>query len=229
MLNVSNLNVYYGESHTVHDLSFSVQQQEAVAIMGRNGVGKTTVLKAVIGMLPARDTKILLSGQPIHQMPSYDRVRHGLAFVPQGRMIFSTLSVRDNILTGMLNARSGDIPDYIFRFFPVLKEMEDRKGGNLSGGQQQMLAIARALVSNPKVLILDEPTEGIQPSIIKELARTLTALREERKFSILVSEQVLSFALEVADRFLVLDRGRIVHERKKEEADLDEMRSFLTV
>lgn len=229
MLNVSNLNVYYGESHTVHDISFSVEQNEAVAIMGRNGVGKTTVLKALIGMLPMRETTILLSGQPIHQMLSHDRVRHGLAFVPQGRMIFPTLTVRENILTGMLDQRSAVIPDYIFRFFPVLKEMENRKGGNLSGGQQQMLAIARALVSNPKVLILDEPTEGIQPSIIKELARTLSALREERKFSILVSEQVLSFALEVADRFLVMDRGRIVHERKKEEADLDEIRSFLTV
>lgn len=229
MLNVSNLNVYYGESHTVHDVSFSVRNQEAVAIMGRNGVGKTTVLKSIIGMLPARHCEIALNGQPIQHMPSYDRVRHGLAFVPQGRMIFPTLTVRENILTGMLGNRREDIPDYVFRFFPVLKEMEHRKGGNLSGGQQQMLAIARALVSDPKVLILDEPTEGIQPSIIKELARTLTALREERKFSILVSEQVLSFALEVADRFLVLERGRIIHDRRKEDADLDEMRSFLTV
>lgn len=227
MLKVSDLNVYYGESHTVHDVSFELKSQEAVAVMGRNGVGKTTLLKALIGMLPSRSREVLLNGQPIQRMPSYDRVRQGLAFVPQGRMIFPALTVRENILSGMPGG--GEIPDYIFRFFPVLQEMAHRKGGNLSGGQQQMLAIARALVSNPKVLILDEPTEGIQPSIIKELARTLTELRRERQFSILVSEQVLSFALDVADRFLVLDRGRIVHEKHRDEVDLDEMRAFLTV
>src|SRR5690606_7265457 len=162
-------------------------------------------------------------------LPSYERVHEGLAFVPQGRMIFPFLTVKENILTGMERSRGKTVPEYIYRFFPVLKDMESRRGGNLSGGQQQMLAIARALVSNPKVLILDEPTEGIQPSIIKELARTLTALRQERHFSILVSEQVLSFALEVADRFLVIDRGEIVHERLKDAVDIEEIRAFLTV
>jgi urea transport system ATP-binding protein len=243
VLNVSNLNVYYGESHTVHDVSFELGEHEAVAIMGRNGVGKTTLLKSIIGMLPSRSGEIVLDGKPLQQSPSYERVRQGLAFVPQGRMIFPTLTVKENILSGMTHVRHAEVPEYIYRYFPVLKEMQHRKGGNLSGGQQQMLAIARALVSNPKVLILDEPTEGIQPSIIKDLAKTLTAIREERAelaraltamqqerhFSILVSEQVLSFALEVADRFLVLDRGRIVHSKNRHDIDLDEMRGFLTV
>jgi urea transport system ATP-binding protein len=229
MLQISNLNVYYGESHTIRDVSLSLQKSEAVAIMGRNGMGKTTLLKAIIGMLPSRSGTISLDGNALQNRPSYDRVRSGLAFVPQGRMIFPFLTVKENILTGMERVRGKIIPDYIYRYFPVLKEMEHRKGGNLSGGQQQMLAIARALVSDPKVLILDEPTEGIQPSIIKELGHSLTALRHERNFSILVSEQVLSFALEIADRFLVIDRGRIVHEKQKGAVDIEQIRTFLTV
>lgn len=229
MLEISNLNIFYGESHTIRDVSMSLGDSEAVAIMGRNGMGKTTLLKAIIGMLPTRSGHISLYGRSIQDIPSYERVRAGLAFVPQGRMIFPLLTVKENIMTGMEYTKEKTIPEYIHRFFPVLKEMEDRKGGNLSGGQQQMLAIARALVSNPKVLILDEPTEGIQPSIIKELAKTLTALRQERKFSILISEQVLSFALEVADRFLVINRGEIVHEKQKGDLNIDEMRAFLTV
>lgn len=229
MMQLSNLNVYYGESHIIRDVSLSLNANEAVAIMGRNGMGKTTLLKAIIGMLPIRKGTIHLDGVPVQNCPSYERIHKGLAFVPQGRMIFPLLTVKENILTGMEHNREKTIPDYIHRFFPVLQEMEHRKGGNLSGGQQQMLAIARALVSNPKVLILDEPTEGIQPSIIKELSRTLNALRQERGFSILVSEQVLSFAMEVADRFLVIDRGQIVDEKLKEDADVDEIRKFLTV
>lgn len=229
MLSIKNLNIYYGESHTIRDVSLDLSKNEAVAIMGRNGMGKTTLLKSIIGMLPTRSGTISLDGCPIQDRPSYERVHSGLAFVPQGRMIFPLLSVKENILTGMERSCGKTVPEYIHRFFPVLKEMENRKGGNLSGGQQQMLAIARALVSNPKVLILDEPTEGIQPSIIKELAKTLTALRHERNFSILVSEQVLSFALEVADRFLVIDRGEIVHEKQKDAVDVEVMRAFLTV
>jgi urea transport system ATP-binding protein len=229
MLKVSNLDVYYGESHTIRDVSLALDKNEAVAIMGRNGMGKTTLLKAIIGMLPSRNGTISLNGEAMQNKPSYERVHSGLAYVPQGRMIFPFLTVKENILTGMERTKEKLIPDYIYRYFPVLKEMEHRKGGNLSGGQQQMLAIARALVSNPKVLILDEPTEGIQPSIIKELGRSLTALRHERNFSILVSEQVLSFAIEVADRFLVIDRGRIVHEKQKGADDIEEIRTFLTV
>lgn len=229
MLNVNALNVFYGESHTIRDVSLSVGEQEAVAVMGRNGMGKTTLFKTIIGMLPARSGEITLDGIPLQNRPSYRRVEAGLAFVPQGRMIFPMLTVKENILTGTEKAPLRQVPDYIYEYFPVLGEMENRKGGNLSGGQQQMLAIARALVSNPKVLILDEPTEGIQPSIIKELAQTLVTLRRERGISILISEQVLSFALEVADRFLVIDRGRIVDERRRDDAAVDDIREFLKV
>jgi urea transport system ATP-binding protein len=229
MLNVNALNVFYGESHTIRDVSLSVGDQEAVAVMGRNGMGKTTLLKALIGMLPARSGEITLDGVSLQTQPSYRRVEAGLAFVPQGRMIFPLLTVKENILTGTEKNPLRQVPDYIYEYFPVLGEMENRKGGNLSGGQQQMLAIARALVSNPKVLLLDEPTEGIQPSIIKELAQTLVTLRRERGISILVSEQVLSFALEVADRFLVIDRGRIVDEKRRDDAGIEEIREFLKV
>ena len=229
MLNVNALNVFYGESHTIRDVSLSVGDQESVAVMGRNGMGKTTLLKAIIGMLPARSGEIVLDGVPLQGQPSYRRVEAGLAFVPQGRMIFPLLTVKENILTGTEKNPLRQVPDYIYEYFPVLGEMQNRKGGNLSGGQQQMLAIARALVSNPKVLLLDEPTEGIQPSIIKELAQTLVTLRRDRGISILVSEQVLSFALEVADRFLVIDRGRIVDEKRRDDAGIEEIREFLKV
>lgn len=229
MFEVSELNVAYGESHVLHDVSFRVGKNEAVAVMGRNGMGKTTLLKSLIGLLPIRSGEVWLSGESLVAMPSYRRVAKGLAFVPQGRMVFPLLTVEQNILTGAEHSGHRTVPDYIYRFFPVLKEMRHRKGGNLSGGQQQMLAIARALISDPEVLILDEPTEGIQPSIIKELARTLNVLRAERGFSIVVSEQVLSFALDLADRFLVIDRGRIVHDELRASLDQERVRSFLTV
>ncbi len=229
MLNINALNVFYGESHTIHDVSLTVGKHEAVAVMGRNGMGKTTLFKAIIGMLPVRGGEIVLDGVALQDQPSYRRVEAGLAFVPQGRMIFPLLTVKENILTGTEKNPLGQVPDYIYDYFPVLGEMENRKGGNLSGGQQQMLAIARALVAEPKVLVLDEPTEGIQPSIIKELARTLVALRRDRGISILVSEQVLSFALEVADRFLVIDRGRIVDEKRRDDAGIEDIREFLKV
>lgn len=229
MLEVSSLNVYYGESHIVRDASFSLARGQALAVMGRNGMGKTTLLKSVIGMIQSRTGSIRLEGAELAGRKSYERVTRGLAFVPQGRMIFPLLTVEENILAGMIGSRQHRVPEYIYRFFPVLESMRKRRGGNLSGGQQQMLAISRALVSDPKVLILDEPTEGIQPSIIKEIARTLNELRRERGFSILVSEQVLSFAHEVADRFLVVDRGRIVQDEHKENLDIERIRSYLTV
>ncbi len=229
MLQVNALNVFYGESHTIHDVSLTVGAHEAVAVMGRNGMGKTTLFKAIIGMLPVRSGEIVLDGVALQSQPSYRRVAAGLAFVPQGRMIFPLLTVKENILTGTENNPQREVPAYIYDYFPVLGEMEKRKGGNLSGGQQQMLAIARALVAEPKVLVLDEPTEGIQPSIIKELARTLVALRRDRGISILVSEQVLSFALELADRFLVIDRGRIVDEKHRDDAGIEDIREFLKV
>ncbi len=229
MLEVTALNVAYRESHVIHDVSLTVGPREAVAIMGRNGMGKTTLLKTLIGLLPVRSGQIRLDGVELGALPSYRRVKHGLAFVPQGRMVFPLLTVEQNILSGAEHSGHRRVPDYLYRFFPVLQEMRLRRAGNLSGGQQQMLAIARALISDPKLLILDEPTEGIQPSIIKELARTLNVLRAERGFAILVSEQVLSFALDLADRFLVIDRGRIVHDESRAALDQEKVRSFLTV
>ena len=229
MLEVSQLNVAYGESHVIHDISLVVGANDSVAVMGRNGMGKTTLLKSLIGLLPTRSGHIRLNGHELAGLPSYERVKQGLAFVPQGRMVFPFLTVEQNILTGAEHSGHRTVPDYLYRFFPVLQEMKHRKGGNLSGGQQQMLAIARALISDPKVLILDEPTEGIQPSIIKELAQTLNVLRKERGFAIVVSEQVLSFALDLADRFLVIDRGRIVHDEARAQLDQDRVRSFLTI
>jgi urea transport system ATP-binding protein len=226
---VKNVDVFYGESQAVRNVSFRVDSEESVAIMGRNGMGKTTLLKALIGMLPTRNGHIYLEGKELTHLASFERVRQGLAFVPQGRMIFPFLTVEENILTGCEHSGYRSVPDYVYRFFPVLQEMKHRMGGNLSGGQQQMLAIARALVSDPKVLILDEPTEGIQPSIIKEIAKTLNVLRKERHFAIVVSEQVLSFALELADRLVVLDGGRIVHEESRAGLSHEKVKSFLTV
>ena len=228
MLEVSHLNVFHGESQAIRDVSFRVGNCESVAIMGRNGMGKTTLLKALIGMLPSRSGSIRVESHELAGCPSHQRVLRGLAFVPQGRMIFSQLTVEENILVGLRHAQR-TVPEYIYRLFPVLAEMKSRRGGNLSGGQQQMLAIARALVTDPKVLILDEPTEGIQPSIIKDIARTLNLLRKERRFAVVVSEQVLSFALELADRFLVIDGGRIVHEEPRATLDHDKVKAFLTV
>ncbi|QJC57988.1 High-affinity branched-chain amino acid transport ATP-binding protein LivF [Polaromonas vacuolata] len=229
MFEVSQLNVAYSESHVIHDVSLVVGANDSVAVMGRNGMGKTTLLKSLIGLLPTRSGSIRLNGHELAGLPSYERVKQGLAFVPQGRMVFPLLTVEQNILTGAEHSGHRTVPDYLYHFFPVLQDMKYRKGGNLSGGQQQMLAIARALISDPKVLILDEPTEGLQPSIIKELAQTLNVLRAERGFAIVISEQVLSFALDLADRFLVIDRGRIVHDELRAGLDQEKVRSFLTV
>jgi urea transport system ATP-binding protein len=229
MLQVSNLNVFYGQSHVIHDASFAVSDGGAVALVGRNGMGKSTLLKALIGMLESTGGSITLEGTELSRLPSYKRVRAGMGFVPQGRMIFPQLTVEENLLTGLETGRYAKIPDFIYDFFPVLAEMRRRKGGDLSGGQQQQVAIARALVSKPRMLILDEPTEGIQPSIIKEISKTLSALRNELGVAMLVSEQVLSFALDLADRLLVIDGGRIVREADREDVNLDEVRSFLTV
>ncbi len=229
MLSATGINIYYGDSHVVRDVDFHVADNEAVAILGRNGMGKTTLLKALIGMLPMRQGSLKLDGREIGGLRSYERVAAGLGFVPQGRMIFPHLTVEENILAGMENAPQDAPPAYIYETFPVLGEMRLRRGGNLSGGQQQQLAIARALVSNPKVLILDEPTEGIQPSIIKEIAQTLRRLKQERGFAIVLSEQVLSFALEVADRLLVMEKGGFVHEDTRAGVDTARIHAYLTV
>jgi urea transport system ATP-binding protein len=197
--------------------------------MGRNGMGKTTLLKSLIGMIPVRSGDILLGEKNLARLKSYERVAAGFGYVPQGRMIFPYLSVEENILSGMDQISKPVIPGYIFESFPVLWEMRNRRGGNLSGGQQQQLAIARALVSNPKVLILDEPTEGIQPSIIKDIARALNKLKKERDFALIVSEQILTFTLEIADRFLIIEKGRFVHADARENVDAARIMRFLTI
>ena len=228
MLQVDNLSVSYGQSEVIHGISFATRRQEILAIMGRNGMGKTTLFKSLIGILPSRKGSVKLDAQELTGLPSHARVRHGLAIVPQGRMIFPTLSVMDNIKTGLRHGRDR-VPEEIFTLFPVLSEMRHRKGGNLSGGQQQQLAIARALVTNPKVLLLDEPTEGIQPSIIKDLARVLKDIRGLRDLTIVVSEQVLSFALDIADRLLVIERGTIVDEVTRADAVAAKLSAYLSV
>jgi urea transport system ATP-binding protein len=229
MLKVSHLNVYYGESHVIRDINFDVADGETVAIMGRNGMGKTTLFKSLIGIHPAKSGSVSIGSTDVSSKPSYARVADGMGYVPQGRMVFPYLTVEENIRTGMESAPTADIPEYVFGTFPMLREMKDRKGGNLSGGQQQQLVIARALVSNPKVLLLDEPTEGLQPSIIKDIAKALNKLKAERKFSIVVSEQVLSFAMEIADRFLIIEKGEFVYQGPKESVDTAKIHSYLTV
>ena len=229
MLDVKNLQVTYGESEIISQLSFSVARQETVAVMGRNGMGKTTLMKALIGLLGCRKGSIHLEGTDVTRLDSFRRVGKGLAYVPQGRQIFPTLTVEENICTGLATARKRKIDPSIYELFPVLKEMRRRRGGNLSGGQQQQLAIARALVSEPKVLLLDEPTEGIQPSIIKDIARTLNEIKKSRDITIVVAEQVLSFTLEIADRILVIEGGRLVHEDHRATFDAANIHRYLAV
>jgi urea transport system ATP-binding protein len=229
MLAISDLHVAYGQSEVLHGLNVSVAPNEIVAIMGRNGMGKTTLMKSLMGIQPAKRGSVTMDGAELGALPSYERVAKGLAYVPQGRMIFSTMTVKENIETGLVVRGESEVPSDIYELFPVLLEMKDRRGGNLSGGQQQQLAIARALATKPKVLLLDEPTEGIQPSIIKEMARTLKRIRDERGLSIVVSEQVLSFALDIADRVLVIENGEIVRDDPREAVDAAQISKFLSV
>lgn len=229
MLNVSNLTVGYGQSRVIHEMNFSLGKEEILAIMGRNGMGKTTLLKTLIGILPSKQGSIRLGETEISAMASHERVRSGIAFVPQGRMIFPSLTVTENILTGARGPVEKSAWDELYALFPILHEMRKRKGGNLSGGQQQQLAIARALISNPKVLVLDEPTEGIQPSIIKDIARALRDIRAARKIAIIVTEQVVSFMMDVCDRALVIERGRFVHEAARSSLSADQVRALLAV
>jgi urea transport system ATP-binding protein len=229
MLAVNELTVSYGQSEVIHDLSFNVAKGETIAIMGRNGMGKTTLMKSLIGILRNRKGSILVDSKEVSKMESWKRVSNGMAFVPQGRGIFSLMTVKENIRSGLATAEKKVIPEEIYELFPVLKEMQKRRGGNLSGGQQQQLAIARALVSNPKVLLLDEPTEGIQPSIIKDIARALNHIKKLRDLTIVVSEQVLSFTLEIADRVLVIESGRIVHEDARASVDEAKICRYLAV
>ena len=229
MLSVENLCAAYGESEVLHSLDLDVKPAEIVAIMGRNGMGKTTLMKTLMGIVPEKDGDAKVGETSIAGMKPHQRVSSGIAYVPQGRMIFSAMTVRENIETGLTSTGSKTVPEDIYELFPVLLEMKSRRGGNLSGGQQQQLAIARALASDPKVLLLDEPTEGIQPSIIREMARTLRKIRDQKGLTIIVSEQVLSFALDVADRVIVIENGTFVHDTPRDGIDEERVAKFLSV
>jgi urea transport system ATP-binding protein len=212
MLSVDKLNVYYGESHILRDVDLEVRPGQVVCLMGRNGVGKTTLLKTITGLLPARSGRVTFGERDLTRVPSFRRARLGVGYAPQGREIFGQLTVWENLQIGLDGCRNGDrsIPDEIFELFPVLKQMLHRKGGDLSGGQQQQLAIGRALVSKPTLLLLDEPTEGIQPSIIQDIERAIRRLRERGTVGILLVEQYLDFAQRLADAFAVMEKGEIV-------------------
>jgi len=229
MLTISDLHVSYGQSEVLHGLNIDVKQAEIVAIMGRNGMGKTTLMKSLMGITPASGGTIVLDGTDVTNTKTHLRVAQGFGYVPQGRAIFSTMTIKENVETGLASTGESAPEPYIYELFPVLVEMKNRRGGNLSGGQQQQLAIARALATKPKVLLLDEPTEGIQPSIIREMARTLRRIRDERGLTIVVSEQVLSFALDVADRVLVLENGEFVHDTPRDGIDEAKVAKFLSV
>ena len=229
MFNVNNLAAGYGSSVVIPGLSMEAATNEIVAVLGRNGMGKTTLFKSLMGILPARGGQVQIDGVDVTRMESHQRVAQGIAYVPQGRMVFPTLTVEENIRTGLRLKGRTNVPEELYSLFPVLFEMRRRKAGNLSGGQQQQLVIARALATEPKVLLLDEPTEGIQPSIIKDIAKSLKEIRTLRGLTILVSEQVLSFALDVADRLMVIDRGRFIYEDTRDNADSKKIAGYLSV
>ncbi|WLS78353.1 urea ABC transporter ATP-binding subunit UrtE [Erwinia pyri] len=213
MLQVSQLNQYYGGSHILRGLSFEARPGEVTCLLGRNGVGKTTLLKCLMGLIPAKSGTISWQDKPINNRKPHQRVQAGIAYVPQGREIFPRLTVEENLLMGLARFSGADakqVPEEIYQLFPVLKEMKLRRGGDLSGGQQQQLAIGRALACKPQLLILDEPTEGIQPSVIKEIGAVIRQLAQRGDMAILLVEQFYDFAAELADSYLVMSRGEIV-------------------
>jgi urea transport system ATP-binding protein len=230
MLNVENLNQYYGGSHILRNLSFEVPAGKVTTLLGRNGVGKTTLLKTLMGLVTPKTGDIALAGHSILKARPYERVRAGLGYVPQGREIFPRLTVEENLEMGLATRpRGAPIPARIFEMFPVLKQMLRRRGGDLSGGQQQQLAIGRALAIEPKLLILDEPTEGIQPSIIKDIERAIRALAASGDMAILLVEQYYDFARSLADQYLVMERGEIVARGAGADMDKDGVRGLLAV
>lgn len=232
MLQINQLNQYYGAAHTLRGISFHVEKGQCLTLLGRNGVGKTTLLKCLMGVLPVATGSVHFAGQEITRLKPHQRAALGIAYVPQGRDIFARLSVEENLLMGMANQsgrQAASISGEVFELFPILKEMRHRRGGDLSGGQQQQLAIARALLAKPSLIILDEPTEGIQPSIIKDIGRVIGMLRQRGDIGILLCEQYFDFARELADAFVILSRGEVVASGSPDEMDSDHVRKHLAV
>jgi urea transport system ATP-binding protein len=234
MLNVSNINQYYGGSHILRDVSLQAHEGRVTVLLGRNGVGKTTLLKSLMGLIPIKTGMIEFEGKPIQGATPYQRARAGIGFVPQGREIFARLTVEENLRMGLAYKSAGTpIPGELFDLFPVLKQMLGRRGGDLSGGQQQQLAIARALAAQPKLLILDEPTEGIQPSIIKDIGRVIRMLADQgmngRKVAILLVEQYYDFARELADEYLVMERGEFIARGLGTQMEADGVRQLVAI
>ncbi|PPB80808.1 amino acid/amide ABC transporter ATP-binding protein 2 (HAAT family) [Albidovulum inexpectatum] len=231
MLDVRNVDLFYGASQVLRSVSLKAQPGKVTAVMGRNGVGKTSLIRAICGRLPVASGQILWNGTDVARWPAYRRARNGFATVPQGREIFPQLTVRENLQTGLacLPRSERRIPESVLDLFPVLREMMDRRGGDLSGGQQQQLAIARALVTRPRLLVLDEPTEGIQPSIIKDIGSAIAWLRDRGDMAIILVEQYFDFARDLADSFVVMDRGEVIQAGLREEMVESDVRELLAV
>jgi urea transport system ATP-binding protein len=231
MLAVHNVDLFYGAAQAVRSVSLAAAVGKVTCLLGRNGVGKTSLLRAICGLQPISAGSIELDGKEVSKLPAYERARRGIAIVPQGREIFPLLTVKENLETGFapLKREQQKIPDEVFELFPVLNTMLKRRGGDLSGGQQQQLAIGRALVARPRLLVLDEPTEGIQPSVIKDIGRAIAFLRQRGDMAILLVEQYLDFAHELADDFAVMDRGEIVMSGSREKFDTEAVRRHMTV
>ncbi|MEN5201495.1 urea ABC transporter ATP-binding subunit UrtE [Pseudomonas wadenswilerensis] len=232
MLKIDSLHQYYGGSHILRGLSFEARVGEVTCLLGRNGVGKTTLLRCLMGLLPTREGSVHWEGQAITALKPHQRVHAGIAYVPQGREIFPRLSVEENLLMGLsrFGARQAkSVPGFIYELFPVLLQMKQRRGGDLSGGQQQQLAIGRALASQPRLLILDEPTEGIQPSVIKEIGAVIGKLAARGDMAILLVEQFYDFAAELADQYLVMSRGEIIQSGRGENMEAEGVRGLVTI
>ena len=230
MLSVKNINQYYGGSHILRDVSIASSLGKVTVVLGRNGVGKTTLLKSLMGLVAIKTGSIEFDGKPIHKDTPYQRARAGIGFVPQGREIFARLTVEENLRMGLAyKSASTPIPTELYELFPVLKQMLNRRGGDLSGGQQQQLAIARALAAKPKLLILDEPTEGIQPSIIKDIGRVIRMLADRGDMAILLVEQYYDFARELADDYVVMERGAVLASGKGQNMEVDGVRQLVAI
>ncbi len=230
MLTVQNLHQYYGGSHILRDVSLTATPGKVTVLLGRNGVGKTTLLKSLMGLVPIKSGSIQFDGQPIDKATPYDRARAGIGFVPQGREIFGRLTVEENLRMGLAyKSGSTPVPPHLYELFPVLQKMLKRRGGDLSGGQQQQLAIARALAPGPRLLILDEPTEGIQPSIIKDIGRVIRMLADKGEMAILLCEQYYDFAQELADDYLVMERGEVIARGPGSEMEAKGIRNLVAI